>query len=254
MAGTDRTRPQTLGGPAIILVDPQLGENIGFTARAMLNCGLSELRLVRPRDGWPNAKARSTASGADAVLGGARLFETTSEAVADLGYVLATTARQRDMEKIVLTPAAAAAELRDCAARGTATGVLFGAERAGLDNEDVTLADAVLQVPLNPAYASLSLPQAVLLVAHAYFIAGDATPGRRRTSRRNAEPAERAALMSLFGHLEGELDAAGFFAVPGGRPVTVRNLRNIFTRTGLTTHEIGMLRGIISALGRRGGG
>src|SRR5690242_16734762 len=159
MAGTDRTKDAAtqITGPAIILVEPQLGENIGTAARAMLNCGLEELRLVRPRDGWPNAKAVTAASGADAVIENARLFESTVAAVADLNRVYATTARHRDMIQPVVTPRDAGAEMRAAAQRGERVGVLFGPERTGLVNDDIPLADTVLQVPLNPGFSSLNL-------------------------------------------------------------------------------------------------
>src|SRR3546814_9515651 len=145
MAGTDTTKPPVLGGPAIILVDPQLGENIGTTARAMLNCGLTDLRLVRPRDGWPNAHAQRAASGADLVLDGVRLYDRTQDAIADLSRVYATTARSRYMTKPVVTPGQAAAEMRGLLSAGAGQcGVLFGRERKGLEHDDVRLADAIL--------------------------------------------------------------------------------------------------------------
>ena len=187
MAGNNRSKPMapqvtpTVAprGPAIILVDPQLGENIGMVARAMLNCGLSELRLVRPRDGWPNPAAQSAASGADRVLDAARHFPTTLEAVADLHLVYAATARPRDMVKPVVVPQRAAAEIRAAADRGCAAGVLFGPERAGLVNDDVALADAVLEVPLSPAFASLNLAQAVLLLGYEWYQAEAKAPAYR---------------------------------------------------------------------------
>ena len=147
--------------PVIILVEPQLGENIGAAARAMLNCGLTRMRIVRPRDGWPNERALAAASGADAVIQGAEIFDSTSAAIADLNFVLATTARQRDMVKIVLTPEAAAEELHARAAVEHRTGILFGPERTGLMNDDIPLADAVVTIPVNPAFSSLNLAQQV---------------------------------------------------------------------------------------------
>src|SRR5689334_13252469 len=162
MAGTDRKRGAAGKGPAIVLEEPQLGENIGTAARAMLNCGLTDLRLVRPRDGWPNPRAEAAASGATLVLERARLFDTTEAAIADLTHVYATTARQRGMIKRIVTLRQAAREMRALAAAGTgtSTGVLFGPERTGLVNDDIALADAVLTVPLNPAFSSLNLAQA----------------------------------------------------------------------------------------------
>ncbi len=255
MSGTNSTNPAVQGGgPAIVLVQPQLGENIGFAARAMLNCGLTELRLVRPRDGWPNPKAVAAAAGADAVIENARLFDSLAEAVAGLRHVYATTARPRHMIKPVVTPRRAAAELREFTGRGEACGVLFGPERWGLTNDDLVLADTVLSVPLNPAFASLNLGQAVLLVGYEWFQAGEATAPRVLAGA-EAEPADKAALMRFFEHLEAELDAAGFLRVPEKRPSMVRNIRNIFQRAALTEQEVATLHGIVTALsGRRYGG
>ncbi len=184
--------------PAIVLVEPQLGENVGAAARAMLNCGLSDLRVVRPRDGWPSAQARAMASGADAVLDAARLYDTAAEAVADLRCVFATTARRRDMVKPEMTPAGAAAEVRRREAAGERCGFLFGRERIGLTNDEVVLADAILTVPLNPAFTSLNLGQAVLLTAWEWRRAADETPprvpidaGDRRATREEREPRNR---------------------------------------------------------------
>jgi tRNA/rRNA methyltransferase len=193
MSGTDRSkksdrvypghmkdgRAKPGAGPAIILVEPQLGENIGTAARAMLNCGLVDLRLVRPRDGWPNRKAVAAASGADAVIENVRLFDSTAEAVADLSRVYATTARHRGQIKPVVTPRQAATEMRAALGRGEKTGVLFGPERTGLHNDDIPLADTVLQVPLNPAFSSLNLAQAVLLIGYEWFQAGSGVPARQ---------------------------------------------------------------------------
>lgn len=169
MAGTDHARSVAGSGPAIVLVEPQLGENIGACARAMLNCGLTDMRLVNPRDGWPNPAAEAMAAGAIQVLETARVYPTTAEACADLTYVLATTARPRGVTKQALVPRAAAAQLRARIDADQPAGVLFGPERAGLVNEDVTLADAVITVPLNPGFSSLNLAQAVLLVGYEWL-------------------------------------------------------------------------------------
>ncbi len=255
MAGTDRTRAAAAGGgPAIILVEPQMGENIGTAARAMLNCGLDDLRLVRPRDGWPSEKAASAASGADAVVDAARLFETTAEAIADLDLVYAATARRRDMLKHVLTPAEAARRLRAADAQGRRIGVLFGPERRGLNNDDVTLADAVIEAPLNPAFASLNLAQAVLLVGYEWYQAGAGAPPAVLPTG-GFRPATKRELIDMFEHLERELDAAGFLYPPEKRPSMVRNIRNMLDRAGLMDPEVRTFRGIISALskGRRDG-
>src|SRR6516225_8068238 len=174
MAGTDYRRPILGGGPAIILVDPQLGENIGTAARAMLNCGLDDMRLVRPRDGWPSEKAVAAASGADPVLEKARLYPSVPAAIYDLVHVYAATARDRGMVRREVTPRRAAAEMRDWLAAGEPCGVLIGPERTGLLNDDVTLADTVLTVPLNPAFSSLNLAQAVLVVGYEWFTSGAA--------------------------------------------------------------------------------
>ena len=246
MAGTDKSKETTTGGPAVILVEPQLGENIGFTARAMLNCGLVDLRLVRPRDGWPNEKARAAASGADAVIDGVRLFDRLEDALAGLGRVYAATARSRDMIKPVMTPRRAAEDLRAETGRGVACGLLFGRERSGLDNDEVALADTIVQVPLNPAYSSLSLPQAVLLLAYEWYQAGsEAIPEELVMGR--TLPAGKEDLLYFFGRLEGMLEAAGFFQVEGKRPGMIRNIRNIFQRTQLTDQELRTLHGILSA-------
>lgn len=254
MAGTDATKPAVLGGPAIVLIDPQLGENIGTAARAMLNCGLTDLRLVRPRDGWPNAHAQRAASGADAVLDSARLHDRTEDAIADLARVYATTARSRDMTKPVVTPRQAAAEMRGLIPAGGRCGVLFGRERTGLENDDIALADAILTVPLNPAFTSLNLAQAVLLIGYEWFTAADATPARRRTGE-GQELATKEQLVNLFEHLEQELDAADFFRVAEKRPSMVRSIRNLFQRTEPTAQEVRTLHGIVTALtGRHKGG
>ncbi len=250
MAGTDKTREAKLGGPAVILIRPQLGENIGAAARAMLNFGLTELRLVAPRDGWPNDKAVAAASRADAVLDGARLYQTTGEAVADLAYLYAATTRRRDMVKAVLTPHAAAREMRGHAARGAGAGILFGPEQAGLSNDEVALADKLLTVPLNPAFASLNLAQAVLLVGYEWFRAGAETPAEVLEPGAT-RPATRAELEGFFQHLEGELAASGFLHPPEKAPKMVRNLRNLFLRAGLMEREVRILRGVVASFARK---
>ena len=253
MAGTDRTKKseaQVTPGPAVILVAPQLGENIGTAARAMLNFGLSDLRLVRPRDGWPNERANAAASGADLVIERARLFDTTAEAVADLDYVVATTARSRDMVKPILTPETAARQMREAFAEGGQGGLLFGPERTGLENDDVALADAIMMVPVNPAFASLNLAQCVLLMSYEWFKSGDDTEGER-IEYLQTRPAKKEELVGFFEHLEGELDRFGFLKPPEKRPSMVRNLRNMFQRAGLTEQEVRTLRGVVASLTRR---
>lgn len=238
--------------PAIVLVGPQLGENIGAAARAMLNCGLTELRLVAPRDGWPNERAKAMATGSSReIVDRATVFASTAEAVADLHRVYATTARRRDLLKPAIGPRELAAEVREVAARGFRAGVLFGPERAGLDNDDIALASHIVHIPLNPAYSSLNLAQAVLLVAHACFEASDhpvTTGGPRSTT----PPATAAELVNLFEHLEQELDASGFLRVTEKRGIMVRNLRSILHRAELREHEVRALHGVVSSLaGRR---
>jgi len=247
MAGTDKSRPAVLGGPAVILVEPQLGENIGMVARAMLNCGLRDLRLVKPRDPWPNPAAESAASGAAQVLAHARMFGSSQEAIADLRYVLATTARPRDLTKPVVTPRQAATELRAAEASGRAAGLLFGPERSGLTTDEVALADAIVQVPLNPAFSSLNLAQAVLLLGYEWFQAGSEVPARAMHLG-TSEVATRDDLLSFFQRLERVLDESGFMYPPEKRPTMVRNLRSLFTRAELTDQELRTLHGVVSAL------
>ena len=251
MAGTDRAKQIDLAaltpGPAIVLVDPQLGENIGMVARAMLNCGLADLRLVRPRDGWPSEKAREAASGAVQVTDAARVYDTTEAAIADLQLVYATTARQREQISRVLTPRHAAARLRDAGAAATASGVLFGGERSGLTNEDVALADAIVSVPLNPGFTSLNLAQSVLLVAYEWFLADVDVPAEELPLG-HAEPARKADLIAFYDRLEAALDEKGFFKAQEMRPVVIRNLHAMFGRAQLTDQEVRTLQGILSAL------
>jgi tRNA/rRNA methyltransferase len=253
MAGTDRSLRDAAarqGGPAIVLVEPQLGENIGAAARAMLNFDLTDLRLVRPRDGWPSAAATANAAGADEVLEAARLYDGAGEAIAGLNLVYAATARPRDMVKEVVTPAEAARRLREAVACGEACGVLFGRESIGLDNDTVALADAVLTVPSDPGFASLNLAMAVLLVAYEWFKASDATPEAALSAR--SRPATKGELAGLFEHLEAELDACGFLRVREKRPSMVRNLRNILQRARLTEQEVRTLRGVVTGLAEHG--
>jgi len=253
MAGTDRTQvaaEAATRGPAIILVRPQLGENIGAAARAMLNFGLTEMRIVKPRGGWPSKSARAMASGADIVLDRARVFATFEEATADLQRVLATTARPRGMVKRVIAPAAAAKQARRADAAGEKLGILFGPERTGLTNDEVAIADAAITIPSNPSYASFNLAQAVLLIGYEWFRAGPMpkSPASAKAERAVATPATRAAILHLFHHLEDELDRGGFLKPPEKRPRMVRNIRNIFTRAHLTDQEVRTLRGVIVGL------
>jgi len=231
----------------VVLVEPQMAENIGAAARAMLNCGLTDLALVRPRDVWPNAKAVAMASGATTVLDQVRLFDDTASAVADLHKVYATTARPRDLTKRVITPRQAGQEMRQAAAAGRRIGVLFGPERSGLTNDDLVLADTMITVPLNPSYASLNLAQAVLLLAYEWFQAGDDTPEEMMVLN-GTEPATMAEMGHLFERVEAELARAGFFRNDDIRPSISRNLRNLFHRLGLTEQEVRTLHGVLSSL------
>jgi tRNA/rRNA methyltransferase len=237
--------------PAVILSEPQLGENIGAAARAMANFGLSDLRLVRPRDGWPNPKADAMAAGAVGIVQAARLFETTEAALADLHHVVATTARDRAMAKPVLTPREAAGRLRAASAGGRKTGLLFGGERSGLTNDEVALADEIVTIPTE-GFSSLNLGQAVLLLGYEWFARADTTPAET-IDHGLAGPASREELFQLFTHLEDELEKAGFLYPPGNRPGMVRTLRAILHRAKLTDQEVRTLRGVVAALskGRR---
>jgi tRNA/rRNA methyltransferase len=253
MAGTDRSKTSFTGGPAIILVAPQLGENIGMAARAMANFGLSDLRLVAPRDPFPNSQAEAAAAGAVHVIEAARVFPDLRSAMADLNWVFATTARERGQMKRVFAADTAMTDSARRIAQGERVGILFGRERTGLENDDIALADAVVTFPVNPAFASLNLAQAVLLVGYEWIKASGvhlpfSTPER-------SPPATREALMSFFDFLEAELDRCGFFVPAHKRPVMTRNLRNIFHRMQLTEQDLRTLRGAAVALvnGRRGG-
>jgi tRNA/rRNA methyltransferase len=246
MAGTNHRREAVTGGPAIILVEPQLGENIGTAARAMMNCGLDDLRLVRPRDGWPSAKAVAAASGADVVLDKARLYQSVPAAIADRVHVYAATARDRGMVRREVTPRQAAVEMRAWLAAGEPSGVLIGPERTGLINDDVALADTVLTVPLNPAFSSLNLAQAVLIVGYEWFVSGTNAPPeilRRGGSR----PATKAELLNFFDHLEEALEQNGFLRNRESRPHMVRNLRSLFQRAQCTEQELRTLHGVVTA-------
>ena len=242
-------------GPAIILVRPQLAENIGMAARAMLNFGLRDLRLVAPREGWPQKKrlkkgAVQAASGASDILATAQVFESVQYAIADLHFVYATTARLREMVKPVLLPEAAIGETKQRIAAGQGVGILFGPERTGLDNDDVSLSDAILTFPVNPQFSSLNLAQAVLLIGYEWF-----KPGGEKTAPfqpPEATPAKRETLVSFFDYVEGALDSAGYLSQTEKRPVIVRNLRNIFHRMAMSEQDVKSLRGAFRALVRAG--
>lgn len=241
----DEIRP----GPAFVLIEPQLGENIGAVARAMLNFGLSEMRLVNPRDGWPNERAEAMASGALAVLERAQLFASTDDAIADCAYVLASTARPRESLLPVLEPEAAAIEMRRRIAAGEKCALLFGPERAGLANDDVMRANAILSIPVNPAFPSLNIAQASVVIAYEWAKAdGRAAPPSDLDA---ATPAIREAFEGLIGHLFAELETARYFYPPEKRPTQERKIRNALTRAGFTEGEVRTLRGVVKALADR---
>jgi len=250
MAGTDTSQTiEFRPSPAIILCEPQLGENIGTAARAMANFGLWDLRIVNPRDGWPNERAVAAASRADHVIEKVTVFPTVEAAIADLSLVFATTARRRDMSKEVLGPDAAVQRLHSHIGSGAKAGLLFGRERWGLYNEEVALSDAIVTLPVEAAFASLNIAQAVLVIAYEW----------RKHSELGVLPfetgmgpmASKAELIGMFEHLEDALDRAGFFTAPDKRPSMVNNLRTMFSRTQFTAQEIRTFRGVISSIDRR---
>ena len=231
--------------PVIVLVRPQLGENIGKAARAMLNFGLTEMRLVSPRDGWPNPSAGPAAAGADVVLEKALVFETLAEAVADCSHVYATTVRKRGVTKPVLTPEQAA---KDIVAAPGRSALVFGPERSGLETDDVALARAIVTAPINPEFGSLNLAQAVAINAYEWRqTVLDQPPA---VFREGPPPADQAQITGLFEHLEDELETAGFFHPPEKKPAMVRNLRVALGRARLTDQEARTFRGVITALSK----
>ena len=243
------------GSPIVILVRPQLADNIGTAARAMANGGLFHMRLVAPRDGWPQERAWRTASGADRILDAATVFPDVAAATADLHRVFATCPRPRHIVKPVLTARGAAAELRAVAARGLSAGILFGPERAGLDNDDMAAADALVRYPLNPGFMSLNLAQAVLVVAYEWWLAEDATPPRALMTN-ETRVARKGELDNFLDHLVRELDASGFLRNKAKRPGMVRNIRHLFERGEVTEQELRTLHGVVTELahGRGPGG
>ena len=238
--------------PAVILVEPQLGENIGTTARAMMNCGLVDLRLVGPKEDWLSEKAIGASSGADEILKNARKFASTEEALADLEIVYATTARRREMVKSVMTARTAARDMRARSESGQKLGLLFGRERYGLTNHEISLANVIIEVPLNPEHSSLNLAQAVLIVGYEWFQAGYDGP-ETMTTFNNTSPATKDVLQELFEHLEKELVLCGFLRNAEKRPSMMVNLRNMLQRSELTLQEVRTLHGMIVELryGRR---
>jgi tRNA/rRNA methyltransferase len=228
--------------PAIVLVRPQLGQNIGKAARAMLNFGLTDLRLVSPRDGWPNPDAGPSASGADIVLEQAQLFDTVEDAIADCSLVFASTVRRRDLVMPVLAPEAMAKRIT---ATGERSGILFGPERSGLETEEVALATAIVTVPINPQFASLNLAQAVILLAYEW---SKRSALAQPPAKELEAPAPHGEVDGLIGQLNGELQAKGYFHPPSRTQATTNTLRTIFTKPGWSSREVKAVRGIIRAL------
>ncbi|HEY0220514.1 MAG TPA: TrmJ/YjtD family RNA methyltransferase [Afipia sp.] len=254
MSGTDKTKALTdLTGPIVVLVEPQLGENIGMAARAMGNFGLTRLRLVKPRDGWPSIQAQRAASGADHILDAVELFETVEAAVADCSLLFATTARAHDQAKPVVSPEAAAFEMTGEIAQGGTAAILFGRERYGLQNEEVALANRIITFPVNPGFASLNLAQAVLLTGYEWFklATGGALP-YAMTER--SERASNHQMQVFFDNLVSELDKVEFLRPPEKREVMLVNLRNIFTRMEPSKQDMHTLHGVVMAIaeGRKG--
>ena len=238
--------------PVVILVRPQLAENVGSVARAMANGGLFHLRLVSPRDGWPQERAWRAASGADRILDQATVHPDVNHAVSDLHHVFATCPRPRHAVKPVLTARGGAAEMREITGRTLRVGILFGPERAGLDSDDMARADALIRYPLNPGFSSLNLAQAVMIMAYEWWLAADDTPPRTLMTN-ETRVASKDGLENFMGHLVRELDACGFLRNLPKRPGMVRNLWHFFERGEVTEQELRTLHGVVTelALGRR---
>ena len=252
-AGTDKTKAwANLPGPIVILVEPQLGENIGAVARAMGNFGLKRLRLVKPREEWPNPRAKVMAAGADAILESAQLFATVEAAIADCSMVLAATARAHDQAKPVVGPEDAVRLMAPGVSAGENVAILFGRERYGLEGHEVGLADRIVTFPINPAFASLNLSQAVLVMAYEWFkLAGAGLPF---AMPQKSPPATKQQLLAFFANLERELDKVEFFRPPEKRATMLLNLHNIFHRMEPSQQDIQTLHGVILAIadGRKG--
>jgi tRNA/rRNA methyltransferase len=235
--------------PAVILSQPQLAENIGSVARVMANFGLADLRLVQPRDGWPQDRAWASASGADWPLDNARLTADLPGAIGDLQFVLATTARPRETQLPILTPREAAARLHEAAAEGLTTGLLYGGERAGLETADIALCHGIVTIPVDPRFHSLNLAQAVAITAYEWRQTVQDQP-RPGFTHNIDPPAPMEAMVGLYQQLEAELDAAGFFHPPEKRPSMERNLRVALGRARFTDQEVRTWRGVITALSK----
>ena len=237
-----------LSKPIVILSRPTLSQNIGSCARAMLNFGLTEMRLIDPQANWLDKNARALSADADSVLENAKVFQTPEEAFADLHAIYATTARPRDMIKEVVSPQEAAQEVTEKTAQGQKVGLLFGSEKCGLENEEIALSDKILTIPLNPDFSSINLAQAVILVTYEVYQASLSQPERNPLWERHDPEAPRGELIGFFEHLEKELGSRGYFKADHKRPLMERNLRNMFSRAKLTSQEVRTLRGVISGL------
>lgn len=231
--------------PVIILVGPQMGENIGACARAMLNCGIDELRIVNPRDGWPNEKAEAMAAKAFDFMPPVQVYNSTADAIADCHYVYATTARPRDMVKPIMSAREAADDVHHRSSTGQKCAYLFGCERTGLENEDIAQAHAIITIPVNPDFSSLNLGQGVLLCAYEWFQAHPALP--MPIDPENL-PAPQSEFDNLIGRLEQCLDDGGFFRTKDMQPTVMINIRNMLSRSEMTSQEINTFHGIIKIL------
>lgn len=234
--------------PAIILINPQMGENIGAVARAMMNFGLRELRIVAPRDGWPNAAAEAMAAHGVEIIHNAKLYDTTRDAVADLHYVYASTARDRRLNKPLLDPREGMVEAVQRRGDGQKSGILFGPERTGLHNDDIAFAHAIVTVPTDPDHASLNLAQCAVLLGYEWWVAQGQKHVPQTNEKWQGTPAEQAEVNGFLDHLEGALDATYFFKRDEKKPRMWRNLRATFLRAGLSQQEVHSLRGVVSAL------
>ena len=232
--------------PVFVLVEPQMGENIGACARAMLNCGFRDLRIVNPRDGWPNEKADAMSAGALSEINAVEVFATVQEAIADCHYIYATAAGTRDMVKPVLTARHAATEMKDRIASGQKIAILFGRERTGLNNDEIALAHDHISIPLNPDFNSLNLGQAALLIAYEFYMLQDFAPRELPTGK--SFPASAKDFDEMCARLETELQERRFFKTPEMKDTMMRNVRNFLSRGVPTDQEVKTFHGVISAL------
>ncbi|KEG20506.1 hypothetical protein H704_00751 [Bartonella bacilliformis Peru38] len=248
MAGTNRNCENVMDGPVIVLVEPQLPENIGMVARAMANFGLSDLRLINPRETFPNDKAKAAASKADHVIDNALVFNTLHDAIADLHYIFGTTARKRYGFKIIKSAVEAASILRQHENLGHKTGILFGRERWGLKNDEISLVNEIVTFPVNPAFASLNIAQAVLLMSYEWMKSGLENVSDTAFRAEEMKLADRETLHGLLFQLEDALDVRGYFRPQERKEIMVSNMRSVFTRANFSESEVRLLRGIVSSL------